>query len=148
MVVTSSSQTKLEQAKEHGADHGVLYSEDGWRKTLAKAYPTGFDVIVDGAGGDGFGDLARLLANGGRLAFYGGTRGKWPGILPQHLFFKQVDIVASTMGSPEDFEAMVQHANEHNIVPVVDSVFEFKDHQQAFDKLKSSSQFGKIVFKT
>ena len=97
------------------------------------------------SGGEGFGDLARLLANGGRLAFYGGTRGKWPGILPQHLFFKQVDIVASTMGSPQDFEAMVAHVATHKIIPVVDSVVDFKDHAQAFAKLEKSSQFGKIV---
>jgi zinc-binding alcohol dehydrogenase/oxidoreductase len=145
VVVTSSSQPKLNKALELGADHGVLYTEDNWRKGLAKSYPQGFDVIVDGAGGEGFGDLARLLANGGRLAFYGGTRGKWPGILPQHLFFKQVDIVASTMGSPQDFEAMVTHVTEHKIIPVVDSVVDFKDHAQAFAKLEESSQFGKIV---
>lgn len=145
VVVTSSNPAKLEKAKELGAHDGILYTEENWRKTLSKKYPAGFDVIVDGAGGDGFGDLARLLANGGRLAFYGGTRGKWPGILPQHLFFKQVDIVASTMGSPDDFRAMLTQITKEKIIPVVDSVFELKDNAQAFEKLESSSQFGKIV---
>lgn len=145
VVVTSSNPAKLERAKELGAHDGILYTEENWRKTLSKKYPQGFDVIVDGAGGEGFGDLARLLANGGRLAFYGGTRGKWPGILPQHLFFKQVDIVASTMGSPADFKAMLKQINEKEIIPIVDSIFELKDNAQAFEKLESSSQFGKIV---
>ena len=145
VVVTSSNPAKLEKAKELGAHDGILYTEENWRKTLSKKYPQGFDVIVDGAGGDGFGDLARLLANGGRLAFYGGTRGKWPTILPQHLFFKQVDIVASTMGSPEDFKAMLKQVSEKELVPVVDSVFDLKDNAEAFKKLESSSQFGKIV---
>jgi NADPH:quinone reductase-like Zn-dependent oxidoreductase len=144
-VVTSSNPAKLERAKELGAHDGILYTEENWRKTLSKKYPQGFDVIVDGAGGEGFGDLARLLANGGRLAFYGGTRGKWPGILPQHLFFKQVDIVASTMGSPEDFKAMLKQINEKEIIPIVDSIFELKDNAQAFKKLESSSQFGKVI---
>jgi len=145
VVVTSSSASKLEKAKELGAEDGILYTEENWRKTLAKRYPKGFDVIVDGAGGEGFGELARLLGNGGRLAFYGGTCGKWPGILPQHLFFKQIDIVASTMGSPQDFAAMVKQVTQKNIIPVIDSTYDIKDGAQAFEKISSSSQFGKVV---
>ena len=147
VYVTSGSEDKIAKAVELGAKAGVLYSEDGWRKKLSSHVPGGFDVIIDGAGGEGFGDLARLLGPAGRLAFYGGTRGKWPSILPQHLFFRQVAIVASTMGSPEDFAAMTSFVSEHKLVPVVDEVFALEDGAQAFARLESGAQFGKVVLK-
>lgn len=145
VVVTSSSQGKLERASKLGAHGGVLYTEDKWGKSLRAQYPKGFDVIIDGAGGEGFGQLARLLAPAGRLAFYGGTCGKWPPIAPQHLFFKQTDILASTMGSPQDFRAMVKHVLEHAIEPIIDCVYPLENGNEAIAQLESGSQFGKIV---
>ncbi len=145
VYVTSGSEAKIARAVELGAKGGALYSEPGWRKKLSAYVPQGFDVIVDGAGGEGFGELARLLGAAGRLAFYGGTRGKWPTILPQHLFFRQVAILASTMGSPEDFASMVAFVTEHELVPVVDRSFPLNDGAEAFTHLESGSQFGKVV---
>ena len=110
-----------------------------------RAVPAGFDVIVDGAGGPGFGHLVRLLAPAGRLAFYGGTAGKWPAILPQHLFFRQVSILACTMGSHAEFAALVPFVETHGVVPVVDRVFDLADADAAFDHLSGAGQFGKVV---
>jgi len=145
VYVTSSSDEKIARAVELGARDGALYSETGWRERLYGKVPGGFDVIVDGAGGDGFGDLARLLGAAGRLVFYGGTQGKWPRILPQHLFFRQVTILASTMGSPEDFAAMAEFVSRHELVPVVDRVFCLEDGAEALAHLERGSQFGKVV---
>ena len=145
VYVTSSSAEKIARAVELGARSGVLYSESGWREQLYAEVPCGFDVIVDGAGGEGFGDLARLLGPAGRLVFYGGTRGKWPGILPQHLFFRQITILASTMGSPEDFATMVEYVSRNELVPVVDQSFRLEDGAEALVCLEGASQFGKIV---
>ena len=148
VFVTSSSPEKITRAKEMGAKDGILYTETDWRKSAQALRPSGFDVIIDGAGGDGFADLARLLGPGGRLAFYGGTCGKWPPILPQHLFYKQVSILATTMGSPGDFEGMVDFVDEHNIEPVVDRTFSLSDGAAAFAHLDSGAQFGKVVLTT
>ncbi len=147
VYVTSGSEEKINRAEELGAKGGVLYSEPGWRKKLSAEVPSGFDVIVDGAGGDGFGELARLLGPAGRLAFYGGTRGKWSQILPQHLFFRQVALLASTMGSPEDFEEMVAFVGKHELVPMVDQNFPLADGAAAFAHLNGGTQFGKVVLK-
>ena len=106
---------------------------------------TGFDLIFDGAGGSDFGELVRLLNPAGRLVFYGGTRGSWPAILPQHLFFKQVSILASTMGSPQEFRDMVAFVNQTRIRPVVDQVFALSDASQALARLESGEQLGKVV---
>ncbi len=147
VYVTSSQSEKVERAISLGARGGVLYTEGDWGAQLREMTPGGFDVVIDGAGGEGFGDLAQALAPGGRLVFYGGTRGKWPRILPQMLFFRQVEILASTMGTPTEFDAMVRFVTEHALKPVVDSVFPLERGAEAFDHLEANGQFGKVVVK-
>lgn len=145
VYVTSSKPEKIERAVALGAAGGALYTEDTWVDTLKGHVRRGFDVIIDSAGGAGFGGLVNLTGHGGRIAFFGGTRGKWPAILPQRLFFKQASILASTMGSPMDFAAMVKFVDEHKIEPVVDQTFALSDGAQAFERLEQGQQFGKVV---
>ena len=142
--VTSSSQAKLDAAMERGAAGGVLYTEADWAKRLAEQAGD-FDVILDSAGGEGFGELVRLAGFGGRIAFFGATRGKWPAILPQPLFYKQVSILGSTMGAPGEFSAMVSFTAMKDIQPVVDRVFPLREGQQALDYMAAGQQSGKIV---
>ncbi len=143
--VTSSSQIKIEQAINLGAKGGALYTDDNWAKQLQRLNPRGFDVIIDSAGGDGFGDLVRILGMGGRLAFFGGTAGKWPQILPQYLFFKQVSILATTMGSPQEFQEMVQCIDKHHIKPVVDSTFSLETINNSMQRMLHPERFGKVT---
>lgn len=143
--VTSSSEAKIARAVELGAKGGRLYTEDAWRKALRKDALGDFDVIIDSAGGEGFGELVRLLAPAGRLAFFGGTRGKWPPILPQHLFFRQISILASTMGSPMDFAALLDFVRTHRITPVVDETFPLADGAAAFEHLDAGGHMGKVA---
>ena len=75
--VTSSSPEKISCAIALGARGGFDYTQAGWIQQATKA-PGWFDVIVDGAGGGGFGQLADLAAQGGRIVFYGATRGNVP----------------------------------------------------------------------
>lgn len=145
VFVTSSSPEKIDRACELGAKGGVLYTEANWADQLARLTPAGFDVILDGAGGEGFKVLVRALGMGGRIVFYGGTRGKWPEILPQHLFYKQASILGSTMGSTKEFEAMVGFVAEKKLVPVVDRVFPLANGAEAFAYLAGGAQFGKVV---
>jgi len=148
VYVTSSSKTKLLQAKNIGAKDGVLYTDDNWAKKLQKQTPTGFDVIIDSAGGDGFGNLVKLLGMGGRLVFFGGTRGRWPSILPQYLFFKQVSLLASTMGNLHEFEQMCSFVKDHQITPIIDSIFTLQTSKKAIERLVHRDRFGKVVLQT
>ena len=146
--VTSSSEKKIEQAIALGANDGTLYTQVDWSKRLKQAHPQGFDVIIDSAGGDGFGDLVKLLGMGGRLVFFGGTRGKWPAIRPQYLFFKQVSLLASTMGSPPEFQEMCTFITQHKLKPVVDSTFPLLHAPQALKRLLHPERFGKVILQT
>jgi NADPH:quinone reductase-like Zn-dependent oxidoreductase len=146
VYVTSSSETKIEQAIAMGAIAGGNYTEEQWNKTFKKEHG-GFDVIIDSAGGPGFKNMIHLANPGARIALYGGTRGNWEKINPAHVFFKQLTILGSTMGSDADFEKMLALVAEKKIVPIVDQVFNLKDGNEAFALMKTSPQFGKYVLK-
>lgn len=144
VYVTSSSEEKIERAGAMGAAGGVNYRDRDAMKQLSKS-TGGFDVVIDSAGGSGFNMLLRMCRKGARVGIYGGTAGNWEGITVPNIFFKQLSIHGSTMGSDAEFEQMLDLVNEHQIVPVVDRVFELEDGNEALALMKSSPQFGKIV---
>ena len=146
VYVTSGSDEKLNKALEMGAKGVANYKTENWHKALAKE-SGGFDLIIDSAGGKGFANLAKLCRPAARIVFYGGTRGKIEGLSPQILFWRQVTIMGSTMGSDKDFEDMLAFVNTHKIKPIVDSVIDWNASDQAFEILKTSSQMGKVVLK-
>lgn len=142
--VTSGSEDKLRAAQALGAKGGVNYRQEGWRKTLQAAAGL-FDVMIDGAGGPGFAELLNVAAPGARIAIYGGTAGNLDGLSPQRLFWKQVSLLGSTMGSPSDFHNMLRFVAANGIVPVIDEVFPFAETPAAFAKMSDGKQFGKLV---
>lgn len=143
--VTSGSEWKIDKAMKMGAAGGINYKSADW-KAFGKQ-TGGFDVIIDSAGGDGFSNLVKLANPGGRICFYGGTRGKISNLNPQIIFWKQLSIFGSTMGTDEEFMDMVDFVDEHGIVPVIDSVYQLKDGNDAFMRMDKGLQFGKIVLK-
>ena len=146
VYVTSGSEEKLNKALEMGAKGTANYKTEHWHKQLAKD-SGGFDLIIDSAGGKGFANLAKLCRPAARIVFYGGTRGKIEGLSPQILFWRQVTVMGTTMGSDKDFEDMLAFVNTHKIKPVIDSVFDWKESDHAFEILKASSQMGKVVLR-
>ena len=144
VYVTSSSEEKIQTAVKMGAAGGANYREEKWSRAFGKE-TGGFDVIIDSAGGPDFANLVRLARPGARIGFYGGTRGNWQNISPAALFFGQVSIFGSTMGSDQEFNDMVAFVNEHKIVPVVDSTFPLAEGNKALAHMDQGLQFGKIV---
>jgi NADPH:quinone reductase-like Zn-dependent oxidoreductase len=144
--VTSGDQQKIEKAKSLGAIHGENYREAGWEKRLKEAVG-GFDVVIDSAAGDSFSLLPGLCNPGARIGFYGGTLGKVNGLSLQPVFWKQISLLGSTMGSPIEFKDMLDFVALHKIVPVVDEVFDLKNGVEAFNKMENGGQFGKLVLR-
>ena len=142
--VTSSSEEKIAQAVSMGAKGGFDYRTAGWSKT-ATTETGGFDVVIDSAAGAGFAELVKACAAGARLCFYGGTTGALTGISPQIVFYKQLTIMGSTMGSSEEFAAMVAFVDAHKIVPTVDETFTLENGNAAMQKMAEGKQFGKLV---
>jgi NADPH:quinone reductase-like Zn-dependent oxidoreductase len=142
--VTSSSDDKIARAVKMGAAGGFRYDRGGWAAAAASA-PGPFDVIMDSAGGAGFGDLIDLASPGGRIAFFGATRGSVPEVALRKLFWRQVSLLGSTMGSPADWSAMTAFVADHGIRPVVSDVFPLERAAEALDLMERGGQFGKIV---
>lgn len=144
--VTSSSDQKIAMAKQHGAAGGVLYHANDWSRTLRQIIGRQPDVIIDGAGGDTFSQALDLVRPGGRIVTYGATRGAAPGLEVRRIFWKQLDIYGSTMGTPEDFTGMLQ-MYATGLHPIVDSVVPLNDVAQGHARIDRGEQFGKIVLR-
>jgi zinc-binding alcohol dehydrogenase/oxidoreductase len=143
--VTSGSQEKLAAAKRDGAAGGVLYTDAGWGETLAKTAGL-FDLCVDSAGGAGWTEITDALAPGGRLVFFGATRGA--GEVPMRkAFFKQLSILGTAMGSPRDFEALLAFVGKHDLRPPVDSIYDLANVEKALARMDAGEQSGKIVLR-
>jgi NADPH:quinone reductase-like Zn-dependent oxidoreductase len=145
--VTSGSDEKIARAVALGARGGFRYSKPGWAAEAAKAAGP-FDVIVDSAGGSGFNDLIDLAAPGGRLVFFGATRGNVPELALRKVFWRQLSLLGSTMGSHSDWADMLAFVARQRIRPVVDAVFPLHDGAAAFALMERGGQFGKIVLDT
>ncbi len=146
VYVSSGSDAKLAKAVALGASGGVNYKDTGWVGAL-RSMAGGFDVIIDGAAGSSVNDLLDLAVPGGRLVFYGATLGNAPDTLVRRIFWKQLNVMGSTMGSPADFSAMVASVSAYGLRPVVDSVFSAIEGEAAFRRMEGGEQFGKIVIR-
>jgi len=146
VFVTSGSGEKIEHAKHLGAVAGVCYKAQDWAEQL-QHLSGGFDVVIDSALGEGFAKLPEICNPGARIVFFGGTAGNIPEINGRKIFWKQLQILGTTMGTSEEFGAMVDFVNEHQIVPVIDEVFPLAEAEKAVRKMEHSTQFGKIVLR-
>jgi NADPH:quinone reductase-like Zn-dependent oxidoreductase len=144
VYVTSSSKVKIEQAIAMGASAGFNYNSPFWHKELVKTHGE-MDIVIDSAAGDGFAQLVDTLAFGGKIVFYGGTNGAINNLIPGKVFWRQISILGSTMGSDADFEQMLAFVNQHKITPIVDSIYSLADGLAAFRQMENGKQFGKIV---
>jgi NADPH:quinone reductase-like Zn-dependent oxidoreductase len=145
VIVTSGSDEKLERAKAFGADVAINYKTDpDWHKTARKAAGgAGPTLVVDSTGGDTLTKSIDVVAPGGRVVIYGGTRGDAK-IRPFSIFWKHIDILGTSMGSPSDFRAMLA-LFEGGLKPVVDRVFAMDDVVAAAQRVLAGDQFGKVV---
>ena len=145
IFVTSGSAEKIEKARQLGATGGINYKNTEWFKELQQLAGGGFDVIVDSAAGEGFAKLIELSNVGGRLVFFGGTKGNIQEIIPGRAFWKQLSMLGTTMGNDAEFQAMLNFVAEKQIKPVIDRVFPMQEAEQALRRMDDARQFGKII---
>lgn len=144
VYVSSSDDHKIQRAISLGAKAGINYRNEDWEKEFIKNFG-GIDLVVDGAAGDGFSKLVKICNPGARIVVYGGTGGVISQLIPQQIFWKQISIFGSTMGSEEDFKNMMDLVLKHRIHPVIDQIFPFSEIQEAFCRMSDGKQFGKII---
>lgn len=146
IFVTSSSEEKLQRALALGADEGINYrSEDVGAAVRRATGKRGVDLVADSAGGASVDGSLRSLVKGGRLVISGATAGREATVDLRRLFWNQLHIIGSTMGSRSDIAAMLELVALTGLRPVVDRVFPLEDAAAALRYLGAQTQFGKVV---
>ncbi|HEY7180863.1 MAG TPA: zinc-binding dehydrogenase [Blastocatellia bacterium] len=146
VFVTSGSDDKLARSRELGVEGGANYKNPDWGKTITEMTGGGPNVVIDSAGGESMETAIKIIKPAGRIAFYGATTGLAK-IDLFRVFFKQLSLLGSTMGSPREFAAFLKLYCEAKLRPVIDSVFPLAEAAAAHRRMNESEQFGKIVLK-
>jgi NADPH:quinone reductase-like Zn-dependent oxidoreductase len=146
-LVTSSSDEKLERARELGADATVNHADGDVIATVKEATGgTGVDVVLEHVGEATWQRSLQATRPGGRIAVCGATTGPNPPAALHRIWWKQLTIYGSTMGTKEDFEAAYELVESGRAQPVIDSVLPLSEARSAHERMEAGEQFGKIVF--
>lgn len=144
VYVTSGSEEKLTRSKSLGALGGFNYKDGEWA-TKAQKESGGFDIIIDSAGGDQFSKLIDLALPGGRIVNFGRTAGNINDVSTRLLYWKQLSILGSTMGTRDEFLSMLDFIESRNLKPVTDKIYPLSQAQEALKRMENGEQFGKIL---
>jgi NADPH:quinone reductase-like Zn-dependent oxidoreductase len=147
VIVISSSDAKLERARQLGAAAGVNYRHTPeWDKAVIELTEgRGATHILELGGPGTFDRSLKAVAAGGRISQIGVLTGFGPQSNLMRLQSLNADILGITVGSAEHFAAMNAFIAEHRIKPVVDQVFDFENVGEAYGRLRSGEHFGKVV---
>jgi len=145
VFVTSGHDHKIEKAISYGAKNGVNYRNNEWDKKILNLAGDNINVVIDGAGGVNFQKCVDICSYGARIVCYGATSGSVKEFSIHKVYWKQLKLMGSTMGSQKDFEDMIRFINEHKVKPVIDKTFDLAEVYKAFERMSHSEQFGKIA---
>jgi zinc-binding alcohol dehydrogenase/oxidoreductase len=145
VVVTSSDDGKLERASELGADETVNHESGDVVSVVKEATEGGPHVVVEHVGEATWKTSLQVARTGGRIAVCGATSGPNPPANLHRIFWKQLSILGSTMGTAEDFAGVYELVASGRVKPLVDRVFPLEEAADAHRHLESGKQFGKVV---
>jgi NADPH:quinone reductase-like Zn-dependent oxidoreductase len=145
-LVTSSSDEKLERARELGADATVNHVSGDVSAAVKEATEgRGVEVVLEHVGEATWQRSLQSARAGGRIVVCGATSGPNPPAALHRIWWKQLTIYGSTMGTREDFEAAYELVKSGRSKPVVDSVLPLAEARAAHERMEAGEQFGKIV---
>lgn len=149
VIVTSSSNEKLDRASQIGADHTINYKavDDVAQCVRNVTSGRGVDIVIDTVGAATWPVDFSAVRRGGKMVLCGVTSGPQAPTNLQMLYWNQLTILGSTMGSDEDFRQMLEAVISAKLTPVIDSVTSLENVRDAMSKMETGEQFGKIVIK-
>ncbi len=146
VIVTSSSDEKLAKARAQGADCAVNYTDETWETQVREfAQPDGVDMVLDHSGERTLPAAVRLVRPGGRVVFLGVTTGMELRLNIRELFFQQVHLIGTTMGSPREFAALFRFIRATGLVPEVHHRYPLAETAEAHALMDAGGQYGKII---
>ena len=149
VIITSSSDEKLERARALGADHLINYrTNPDWDKEVLKLTERlGVDVTVETGGAGTLNQSMKSTRAGGVIGLLGALTGLQDKVDLSQVLMKRLHIAGIMVDSRAAFEAMNGFIAQHNIEPVIDRIFPFEQLPEAFDLMQACGHFGKIAVK-
>jgi NADPH:quinone reductase-like Zn-dependent oxidoreductase len=147
VIVTSSSDDKLEHARRLGADAALNHDTEDIPRAVKELTGGGAHVVVEHVGEATWRRSLDSARAAGRICVCGATTGPNPPANLHRIWWKQLTIYGSTMGSTADFEAAFELVTERRAVPVIDTVFPLAEAAAAHERLEAGEQLGKIVLR-
>lgn len=148
VIALAGSEAKLARARALGADATILSSDADWPKQV-RALPEvgrrGVDVVFEHVGEATWAESIKLCRKGGRVVTCGASSGWDARTDLRHVFFRQIQLLGSTMGSKASLFTLAKLIGEGKLRPIVDRVFPLADAAQAHRYLDRREQFGKVV---
>ncbi len=145
VIVTSSSDEKLARARELGADATVNHATEDVVAAVKEATAGGAHVVVDDVGEATWKRTLDAARPEGRVVVCGATSGPNPPAALHRIWWKQLSILGSTMGLPEDFKGAYDLIAAGKARPVVDRVYPLAEVRAAHERLEAGEQLGKVV---
>ncbi|MHC4640355.1 MAG: zinc-binding dehydrogenase [Planctomycetota bacterium] len=149
VIVTSSSDEKLARSTQIGADHTINYKavDDVAQCVRDITHGNGVDIVIDTVGAATWPIDFSAVRRGGKIVLCGVTSGPKTQIDLKMLYWNQLTILGSTMGSDEDLRQMLKAVTTAKLKPIVDSVISLDNTRDAMSKMEAGEQFGKIVLR-
>ena len=146
VIATAGTDEKLAKARELGADDTINYRDQDFVAEVKRLTgKRGVDVVFEHVGGETFANSIKATANGGRVVTCGATSGFTPQIDLRHVFFRQIEVLGSTMASKGVLHRIIPHLASGALVPIVDRVLPLKDAADGHRALEAREVFGKVV---
>lgn len=146
VFVSSSSDAKLERARQLGADYCYNYSRDDVADLVMKdTAKRGVDVVVDNVGASTWLQSLQLARRGGKILTCGATTGANPRTEIRLIFWKQLQVIGSTMSSVAEYRQIIRLLGQGHLKPTIDRVFPLQEAGEALQYLREGQQFGKVV---
>jgi NADPH:quinone reductase-like Zn-dependent oxidoreductase len=146
VIATAGSAGKFERAKALGADVVIDYTAADFAAVCrAETGKRGVDAVIEHVGGDVFAASIKAVRTGGRIVTCGATAGFHPAIDLRHIFFRQIEVLGSTMGSKADLLAVLGHIAAGRLEPIVDRVLPLAQAADGHRVLERREAFGRVV---
>ena len=146
VFAAAGSDAKLERARELGAEVLINYRREAFDRVVREhTGKRGVDVVIDHVGAETWAQSLRSARKGGRILTCGATSGHSPATDLRHVFYRQLQIIGSTMGSPRDFGEVMRCVFRGQLRPIVDRVLPLRDAAAAHRLIEERQVFGKLI---
>lgn len=145
IIAITSNKTKANKLSELGADKVIIAKHgEEWSEKILSETKDGVDIILDVGGGSTISSSSKSLKHGGRIVSIGFLGGINPKIDISELILKNASIQGITVGNRNDLSQLSKFIDSHQIKPIVDSIYSFKNAPLAFARIASGNQFGNV----